>query len=63
MKKPLASTSLLFAALLSSQLLFSQSFAADGGEVHVGDKVIIAGKLSVAPNVCFIKVDTITKAQ
>ena len=37
--------------------------AADGGEVHVGDKVIITGKLSVAPNVCFIKVDTITKAQ
>ena len=36
---------------------------ADGGEVHVGDKVIITGKLSVAPNVCFIKVDTITKAQ
>ena len=37
--------------------------AADGGEVHVTDKVIITGKLSVAPNVCFIKVDTITKAQ
>jgi len=37
--------------------------AADGGEVHVGDKVIITGKLSVAPNVCFIKVDTIAKAQ
>ena len=37
--------------------------AADGGEVHVGDKVIITGKLSVAPNVCFIRVDTITKAQ
>jgi len=37
--------------------------AADGGEVHVTDKVIIAGKLSVAPNVCFIRVDTITKAQ
>ena len=36
---------------------------ADGGEVHVGDKVIITGKLSVAPNVCFIRVDTITKAQ
>ena len=37
--------------------------AADGGEVHVGDKVIITGKLSVAPNVCLIRVDTITKAQ
>ena len=37
--------------------------AADGGEVHIGDKVIITGKLSVAPNVCFVKVDTITKAQ
>ena len=37
--------------------------AADGGEVHVGDKVIITGKLSVASNVCFIKVDTLTKAQ
>lgn len=37
--------------------------AADGGEVHVTDKVSISGKLSVAPNVCFIRVDTITKAQ
>ena len=37
--------------------------AADGGEVHVGDKVIVTGKLSVAPNVCFIRVDAITKAQ
>jgi hypothetical protein len=37
--------------------------AADGGEVHVTDKVIITGKLSVAPNVCFIKVDMITKAR
>ncbi len=37
--------------------------AADGGEIHVGDKVSVTGKLSVAPNVCFIKVDTITKAQ
>ena len=37
--------------------------AADGGEVHVGDKVIITGKLSVAPNVCLIRVDTITKTQ
>jgi hypothetical protein len=37
--------------------------AADGGEVHVGEKVSITGKLSVAPNVCFITVDTITKAQ
>ena len=37
--------------------------AADGGEIHVGDKVIVTGKLSVAPNVCFIRVDTITKAQ
>jgi len=36
--------------------------AADGGEVHVTDKVIITGKLSVAPNVCFIRVDTISKA-
>ena len=37
--------------------------AADGGEVRVSDKVVISGKLSVAPNVCFIRVDTITKAQ
>ena len=37
--------------------------AADSGEIHVGDKVSVTGKLSVAPNVCFIKVDTITKAQ
>jgi hypothetical protein len=37
--------------------------AADGGDVHVGDKVIITGKLSVAPNVCLVRVDTITKAQ
>ena len=37
--------------------------AADGGEVYVTAKVIITGKLSVAPNVCFIKVDTITKVQ
>lgn len=37
--------------------------AADGGEVHIGDKVIITGKLSVAPNVCFIRVDSLTKAQ
>jgi hypothetical protein len=36
--------------------------AADSGEVHVGDKVIITGKLSVAPNVCLVRVDTITKA-
>jgi hypothetical protein len=37
--------------------------SADGGEVHVTDKVVITGKLSVAPNVCFIRVDTITKTQ
>src|SRR5215213_7221075 len=37
--------------------------AADGGEIHIGDKVSVTGKLSVAPNVCFITVDTITKAQ
>ena len=37
--------------------------ATDGGEIHVGDKVSVTGKLSVAPNVCFITVDTITKAQ
>ena len=37
--------------------------AADGGAIHVGDKVSVTGKLSVAPNVCFITVDTITKAQ
>jgi hypothetical protein len=37
--------------------------AADGGEVHVGDKVTITGKLSVAPNVCLVRVDTLTKAQ
>src|SRR5215212_703353 len=37
--------------------------ADDSGEIHIGDKVVITGKLSVAPNVCFIKVDTITKAQ
>ena len=37
--------------------------AADGGEIHVGDKVSVTGKLAVAPNVCFITVDTITKAQ
>jgi hypothetical protein len=37
--------------------------AADGGAIQVGDKVSVTGKLSVAPNVCFIKVDTITKAQ
>ena len=37
--------------------------AADGGEIHVGDKVNVTGKLSVGPNVCFIRVDTITKAQ
>ena len=36
--------------------------AADGSVIHVGDKVSISGKLSVAPNVCFIRVDTITKA-
>lgn len=36
--------------------------AADGGEVHVTDKVIITGKLSVAPNVCLVRVDTISKA-
>jgi hypothetical protein len=35
---------------------------ADGGEIHVGDKISVTGKLSVAPNVCFIRVDTITKA-
>jgi hypothetical protein len=37
--------------------------AADDSEIHVGDKVSVTGKLSVAPNVCFIRVDTITKAQ
>ena len=37
--------------------------AADGGAIHVGDKVSVTGKLSVAPNVCLIRVDTITKAQ
>jgi hypothetical protein len=37
--------------------------AADGGDVRVSDKVAITGKLAVAENVCFIKVDTITKAQ
>jgi hypothetical protein len=37
--------------------------AVDGGAIHVGDKVSVTGKLSVAPNVCFIRVDTITKAQ
>ncbi len=36
--------------------------AADGGNLHVADKVVITGKLSVAPSVCFIRVDTITKA-
>ena len=36
--------------------------AADSGEIHVGDKVSVTGKLSVAPNVCFITVDTITQA-
>jgi hypothetical protein len=29
--------------------------AADGGAIHIGDKVSVTGKLSVAPNVCFIK--------
>ena len=37
--------------------------ADDGSAIHVGDKVSISGKLSVAPNVCFIRVDTIAKAQ
>ena len=37
--------------------------AADGGEIHIGEKVSVTGKLSVAPNVCFIQVDTTTKAQ
>jgi hypothetical protein len=37
--------------------------AADGSQVHVTDKVSITGKLSVAPNVCLIRVDTITKTQ
>ena len=37
--------------------------ATDGSAIHVGDKVSVTGKLSVAPNVCLIRVDTISKAQ
>lgn len=37
--------------------------AGDDNEVHVSDKVVITGKLLVAPNVCLVRVDTITKAQ
>lgn len=37
--------------------------ASDGGEVRLTDKVAISGKLSVAPNVCLVRVDTIAKAK
>src|SRR5215212_11885164 len=35
--------------------------AADGGAIHVGDKVSVTGKLSVAPVFFKIKVNTMTK--
>ena len=37
--------------------------ASDVGELHFLYKLRATGKLSLAPNVCFIRVDTITKAQ